>query len=93
MIYSPEELLVAYQAWCATPDRDDKTRMKMWDAYCDARDGVPKGTSLRNRTEREAADKERAARVREEEEKKKRAMLAQRLAPKKITRTVTAQAH
>lgn len=40
--YTSEEIWNSYQAWVSAWD---KKRDEEWDEYCDARDGVPKGTN------------------------------------------------
>lgn len=71
--YSREQILAAYHKWVGTRVLvqkfdgypEDQVRLAMsirnesWDEYCDARDGLRKGTSRNRRTYRE----ERAALV------------------------------
>lgn len=49
--YSNEDLQFTYDIWANHP----YGREHLWDDYCDARDGVPRGTNARIRKDRKAS--------------------------------------
>lgn len=46
--YSPEDIAARFTVWAALPTNNDRAIMARnvaWCHYCDARDGLPEGTS------------------------------------------------